>query len=85
MLSYHRFRAQDHTLRDGTPLSKGIHLAMAVSAIQNDPAVTSFSGGFDGLSYYKMRQQLGEGHLYQFPITEPTMLSFGHGKDVCPG
>ncbi|KAL8665789.1 MAG: hypothetical protein Q9202_001911 [Teloschistes flavicans] len=85
MLSYHRVMAQDHTLRDGTVLSKGTHLAMAVSAIQNDPAVTPSPELFDGLRYYKMRQQPGEGHLHQFATTEPTMLNFGHGKNACPG
>ncbi|KAI4250738.1 MAG: hypothetical protein LQ352_005273 [Teloschistes flavicans] len=85
MLSYHRVMAQDYTLRDGTVLSKGTHLAMAVSAIQNEPAVTPRPEMFDGLRYYKMRQQPGEGHLHQFATTEPTMLNFGHGKNACPG
>ncbi|KAL8688489.1 MAG: hypothetical protein Q9218_005619 [Villophora microphyllina] len=85
MLSYHRVMSQDYTLRDGTKLAKGMHLAMAASAIQNDPEVTPSPDVFDGFRYYKMRQQPGEGHLHQFATTQPTMLNFGHGKNACPG
>ncbi|KAL8719762.1 MAG: hypothetical protein Q9225_003278 [Loekoesia sp. 1 TL-2023] len=85
MLSYHRVVCQDHVLRDGTKLAKGAHIAMAVSAIQNDPEVTSSPEVFDGFRYYKMRQQPGQSHLHQFATTERTLLNFGYGKNACPG
>ncbi|CAL8578040.1 hypothetical protein XPA_003842 [Xanthoria parietina] len=85
MLSYHRVMSQDYTLNDGTKLARGTHIAMAVSAIQNDPDVTSSPEVFDGFRYYRLRQQPGEGHLHQFATTESNMLNFGHGKNACPG
>ncbi|KAL9603416.1 MAG: hypothetical protein Q9179_002186 [Wetmoreana sp. 5 TL-2023] len=85
MLSYHRVMAQDYTLNNETKLTKGTHIAMAVSAIQNDPDVTPSPEVFDGLRYYRIRQQPGEGHLHQFATTESNMLNFGHGKNACPG
>ena len=85
MLSYHRLMQQSYTLSDGTKLPKGAHICMPVNAIQMDPAVTPNPSEFDGLRYYKLRQQPGEGHLHQFATTEKTLLNFGHGKYACPG
>ncbi|KAF7958294.1 hypothetical protein EAE96_001845 [Botrytis aclada] len=84
-LSYHRILLENHTLIDGTTLYKGSHVCMAVTAIQNDEAVTPDPSVFDGFRYYKMRQREDGGHLHQFATTEPTNLNFGHGKYACPG
>jgi len=85
LLSYHRLMRKSHVLSDGTKLSQGAHICMAVNAIQNDPAVTPSPEVFDGLRYYKLRQKTGEGHLHQFATTESNLLNFGHGKYACPG
>ena len=85
LLSMHRVMLQDHQLSDGTILSKGAHVSMAVNAIQNDPEVTPNPEVFDGLRYYKLRQQDGEGHLHQFSTTQERILNFGHGANSCPG
>ena len=85
LLSYHRLMTQDYRLSDGTLLAKNSHICMPVTAIQNDPGVTSNPEVFDGFRYEKLRQREGEGHLHQFATTEKNMLNFGHGKNSCPG
>lgn len=85
LLSMHRVMLQNHQLSDGIVLSKGAHVSMAVNAIQNDPEVTPDPEVFDGLRYYKLRQQDGEGHLHQFSTTQERVLNFGHGANSCPG
>ncbi|KAL8861936.1 MAG: hypothetical protein Q9178_001806 [Gyalolechia marmorata] len=85
MLSYHRVMQWPHVLSDGTVLPKGAHICMPVNAIQMDPEVTTDPEVFDGLRYYKQRQNPGEGHLHQFATTEKNLLNFGHGRYACPG
>ncbi len=85
LLSMHRVMMQNYQLSNGTMLSKGAHVSMAVNAIQNDPDVTPNPEVFDGLRYYKLRQQDGEGHLHQFSTTQEKILNFGHGANSCPG
>lgn len=85
LLSMHRVMLQSHQLSDGTLLPKGAHISMAVNAIQNDPAVTPEPDTFDGLRYYKLRQNDGESHLHQFATTQENVLNFGHGAKACPG
>ncbi|KAF7531231.1 hypothetical protein G7054_g9086 [Neopestalotiopsis clavispora] len=85
LLSMHRVLLQDATMSDGTLLSKGAHISMAVNAIQNDPDVTPEPERFDGFRYYKLRQREGEGHWHQFSTTQDRILNFGHGPNSCPG
>ena len=85
LLSMHRVMLQGHKLSDGTELPRNAHISMPVNAIQNDPEVTPKPEVFDGLRYYKLRQQEGESHLHQFSTTQDRILNFGHGKASCPG
>ena len=85
MLSYQRVMQQSYTLSDGTRLLKGAHIGLPVNAIQMDPDVTPNPLEFDGLRYYKLRQDVGQRHLHQFTTAEKTQLNFGHGKYACPG
>ena len=85
LLSMHRVMLQSHTLSDGTVLPKDAHISMAVNSIQNDPDVTPNPEVFDGLRYYKLRQQEGQSHLHQFSTTQDRILNFGHGANSCPG
>ena len=85
LLSNHRIMTEPHTFNDGTKLTKGTHIAMAVNAIQNDPDITPFPERFCPFRYYELRQKPGEGHLHQFATTEHSLLNFGHGKNACPG
>ena len=85
LLSMHRVMLQDYTLPDGTKLPRDAHISMAVNSIQNDPDVTPEPEVFDGLRYYKLRQQEGQSHLHQFSTTQDRILNFGHGTNSCPG
>lgn len=85
LLSMHRVMLQSHKLSDGTELPRDSHISMPVNAIQNDPEVTPNPEVFDGLRYFKLRQQEGETHLHQFSTTQDKILNFGHGKASCPG
>ena len=85
LLSMHRVMLQDHQFTDGTVIPRNAHVSMAVNAIQNDPEVTPEPETFDGLRYYKLRQQEGESHLHQFSTTQEKVLNFGHGANSCPG
>ena len=85
LLSMHKVMLQDYQFPDGTVLSKGSHISMPVSAIQNDPEVTPRPEVFDGLRYYKLRRKEGESHLHQFSTTQENVLDFGHGANACPG
>ncbi|KAI0472506.1 cytochrome P450 [Xylaria cf. heliscus] len=69
----------------GARLPKGTHVAMPVQAIQNDPAITENPDIFDGLRYYRLRQESGEANRHQFAMMEKTQLHFGHGRAACPG
>lgn len=85
LLSYHRIMVKSHTFNDGLVLPTGSHICMAVSAIQNDPAVTPSPEVFHGFRYYDLRQGEGQSHLHQFATTQNNSLNFGHGKYACPG
>ncbi|KAL2038431.1 hypothetical protein N7G274_008770 [Stereocaulon virgatum] len=85
LISMHRVMMQDHQFADGTVIPRNAHVSMAVNAIQNDPEVTPEPRTFDGLRYYKLRQQDCESHLHQFSTTQEKILNFGHGANSCPG
>ena len=51
---------------------------------QEDPNIPD-PESFDGLRYYRMRQQEGHANKHQFATTDPYTLHFGHGKHACPG
>lgn len=85
LLSMHRVMMQNHQFADGTVIPRNAHISMAVNAIQNDPEVTPEPETFDGLRYYKLRQQDCESHLHQFSTTQEKILNFGYGTNSCPG
>ena len=51
---------------------------------QEDPSIPD-PEAFDGLRYYRMRQQAGHANKHQFATTDRYTLHFGHGKYSCPG
>jgi len=85
ILAFHRVALERVKLHDGSIIPKGTHFCMPCEAIQNDPAVTPYPEVFDGLRYYKYRENPEEAQQHQFATTEPNMLNFGHGKYSCPG
>lgn len=71
------------TLHDGTILPAGSHVEFAIVPIQWDN--TTDPTKFDGLRYYRMRQEPGHTHRHQFATTSESSLHFGHGQNSCPG
>jgi len=84
------------TLSDGTYLPKGITVVANAWQIIHDRDVLqsdSDPNSFDGLRYYKMRNQLLKTGLdekevagkHQFVSVSNSSLMFGYGRHDCPG
>ncbi|KAK7696711.1 hypothetical protein SLS64_014295 [Diaporthe eres] len=93
MMTMHRV-VQDEagiTLHDGVHLPRGTHLALPAYNIGRDPAMTPNADVFDGMRWYRQRQQgqkssdEDSGGNWQFVTPDPNYLTFGSGKYVCPG
>ncbi|KUI57329.1 Ent-kaurene oxidase [Cytospora mali] len=76
---------QDLTLSDGTILPKGITITTPVSQISMDPDIYPNPEIFDGLRFYKLREQPGNETRHQFVATNKDCLNWGHGPRACPG
>ncbi|KAK2596366.1 hypothetical protein N8I77_013260 [Diaporthe amygdali] len=93
MMTMHRIVQDDAgiTLHDGVHLPRGTHLALPAYNIGRDPAMTPNAEVFDGLRWYRQRQQNHQssdedsGGKWQFVTPDPNYLTFGSGKYVCPG
>ena len=84
-VGFKRAFLKQRTLSDGTVIPKGAHTLMAIQQHQqDDPSITD-PEVFDGLRYYRMREQKGHANKHQFATTDPYTLHFGHGKFSCPG
>jgi len=83
-ISLKRIMQQSYTLEDGTHLPRGTYVCIPTYPIENNPTITDNPEAFDGLRSYKKRQDDHEVQ-HQFTSTEPSVLSFGHGKTACPG
>lgn len=80
------------TLHDGVHLPKGTHLALPAYNIGRDPAVIQKADVFDGFRWFHQRQKQDKqssdedrGGKWQLVTPDPSYLSFGSGKYVCPG
>lgn len=82
-VGYKRKMKQSVTLSDGLHLPAGAHVEFAIVPIQHDN--TADATAFDGLRYYRMRQEPSEYHRHQFATTSASSLHFGHGNNSCPG
>lgn len=73
-------------LSDGTRLPKGTNLLAPQCGISHDERFFPNPDEFDGLRFYKMRQQSDEAsNRWQFTSIGDTSLNFGLGKHACPG
>lgn len=84
-VDFHRMVRAPLTLSNGVHLPAGTYLCAASDAIAKDPINTPDAHQFDGLRYYKKRQDPKEMHRHQFATTDKNHLHFGHGKYACPG
>ena len=75
----------DLKMNDGTVFPKGITVTTPLSCLSTDPEIYECPEKFDGLRFYKLRQEPGNEHKYQFVTTDKVMLNWGHGNHACPG
>ncbi|KAF5664267.1 hypothetical protein FHETE_7149 [Fusarium heterosporum] len=72
------------TLSDGTKISQNT-LSIVPLVRHWDAEYYEDPNTFDGLRFYKARQEEGKENRSQFVSTSPEFLSFGHGLHACPG
>ncbi|KAL4779475.1 cytochrome P450 [Aspergillus varians] len=71
-------------LSDGTDLPAGTLVLAPADAIAFDPEFYPDPKRFDGLRFYKLRQQ-GPKVRHQFVATSKMQVQFGLGRHACPG
>jgi ent-kaurene oxidase len=87
-VSFQRVVKQAFSLKNGTKLPAGTHLAVASDAISHDPDCLPGGGDpevFDPFRYARLREDEANVNRYQFATTDETSLHFGHGVFACPG
>ncbi|PYH37644.1 cytochrome P450 [Aspergillus neoniger CBS 115656] len=83
LMGYKRQFTDEIELSDGLHLPAGSHVEFPIVPIQHDSVEDPTR--FDGLRYYRLRQNRSETYRHQFATTSPTSLHFGHGQNSCPG
>lgn len=84
-VGFKRAFLKQRTLSDGTCIPKGAHTLMVIQPHQHEDPSIPDPEVFDGLRYYRMRQQEGHANRNQFATTDPYTLHFGHDEYACPG
>ncbi|KAF3005247.1 hypothetical protein E8E14_004686 [Neopestalotiopsis sp. 37M] len=72
------------TLSDGTFLPKGSKLEFATHAIHRDEAYFQNGESFDGLRFFRMRQE-DPGAKQHYVTAKNDYLGWGIGRSACPG
>lgn len=86
VITFQRKTLKPITLSDGTYLPANTYLFSPSTAISGDPSVYENPDEFDGLRFYKMRQNTPEDDMrYQLISTGSTQMHFGIGRHACPG
>ena len=50
-----------------------------------DPEIYPNPEKFDGYRFFRLRQEAGNEHRFQFAAPTPEHFAFGYGKHACPG
>ncbi|KAF2477644.1 cytochrome P450 [Lindgomyces ingoldianus] len=85
LLAPQRLAVVPITLKDGTHIPAGTRIACANWNILNDPSTTPSPDTFDPMRSYRKRHESGEFNKHLAGQTDKDNLSFGHGKQACPG
>ena len=85
LVGFHRMvQSQPITLSDGNILPVGTHICTPTYEITRDPDIIP-NQEYDGLRYYKLRQNAENENAVLFTTTDKTHMHFGHGRYACPG
>ncbi|KAK6371589.1 hypothetical protein LTS17_008840 [Exophiala oligosperma] len=83
--TFQRAATSDITLSNGLFIPKGTKLEAPTAAIQVDEKIYSSPEEFDGLRFYRDRQNPGEENKHLYVSVGLNDLSFGFGRHACPG
>ena len=83
--TFQRAATADLVLPDGTFIPRGTKLETNTCSIHVDEKYYDNPKTFDGLRFYKQRQNLGEENKHLYVSVSKTDLSFGYGRHACPG
>ncbi|KAH8703476.1 putative cytochrome P450 [Talaromyces proteolyticus] len=85
LLGFHRLvQNQPITLSDGKVLPPGTHVCTASYEISRDEDILP-NQEYDGLRYYKLRDDPANDKRLAFAQTDKAHMHFGHGRHACPG
>ncbi|KAI1326585.1 cytochrome P450 [Xylariaceae sp. FL0255] len=88
-LGMKRLFKEPYTFHNGIHVPAGTLTTMMVTDIENDPELTPNPEVFDGLRFYREKQNLGldtrAAKELDFAAATETALGFGHGRSACPG
>lgn len=80
-----------YTFQDGLNIPKGTYVCLPALAIEHDPYFYPNPHVFDGLRSYRSYMEANKGggkqnaNQFRYTTTGRTNMSFGHGKNACPG
>ncbi|KAM0236630.1 hypothetical protein ACHAP5_009316 [Fusarium lateritium] len=85
LTTFQRAAIADLTLPDGTFIPKGTKLEINTCSIHADKELYENPEDFDGLRFYRMRQASGQDNKYKYSSVTKSDLSWGFGRNACPG
>ncbi|KAK8002967.1 hypothetical protein PG989_002686 [Apiospora arundinis] len=86
MIGLMRVARKDFRFRDGTVIPKGCRIGVPTIAIHQDAALYPKPDEFDGFRFSKLcEEDPGNTTRHGAASTGLDYLTFGHGKNVCPG
>ncbi|OCK76823.1 cytochrome P450 monooxygenase-like protein [Lepidopterella palustris CBS 459.81] len=84
-LTFNRHLAKPVKLSNGVTLPASTYISMCHAEMQFDPEYFPNPYEFNGLRFYNLRQNDGDGDKHQFASVNSTLPWWGVGKFACPG
>ncbi|KAH8654917.1 cytochrome P450 [Ilyonectria robusta] len=83
--TFQRAATANMTLPDGTFVPKGTKIEANTYSIHHDEVYYKNASTFDGLRFYRQRQNPGHENKHLYVSVGRGDLSFGYGRHACPG
>lgn len=84
-MTFNRQLAVPLRLSNGVVLPASTYISMTHYPMMRDPEIFPEPEVFDGLRYFKLRQEKGQEERHQFASLSSEIPSWGVGKFACPG